>query len=347
MDENCLIFDPDSQRSKEHEEIFERYKKLIDALLDAFCEDAKITTEQAMEGINRLNKIPDIHDLFYGLFEQVLSATDFNIFYAAMAKRNIMIQEQVLAMILESTGALPSSLTRDDRSKELSVTPNVMKTDDKQEQELLRLVMQKSTNEKATKPKRIEQELCLKTTEISQQEAESLARERKLLEQQMQYLVIESKHDISSSHSTNATSESSTKDKKVPGRVSEDMTSEQAANVWLKSAQSELSAAKSSTHTALAASLSQLSPDEIVRRQEFLRRQRDKLLAMKKEAREKQLEEVERTKGVMRPVSARAARVALHSSPAQQSATSVENEKKMAMRRAIAEKLRQEVISKQ
>jgi len=92
--------------------------------------------------------------------------------------------------------------------------------------------------------------------------------------------------------------------------------------------------------------MSQLSADEVRQRQEFLRHQRDKLLAIKKEAREKQLREAERDRGSQRPVSARAARSALQT-PAQQSAASVENDKKMAMRKAIAEKLRQEVIGKQ
>jgi len=96
----------------------------------------------------------------------------------------------------------------------------------------------------------------------------------------------------------------------------------------------------------LQASMSQLSADEIRCRQEFLRRQRDKLLAMKKEARERQLREAERDRGSQRPVSARAARSALQAS-AQQSAATAESDKKMAMRKAIAEKLRQEVIGKQ
>jgi len=95
------------------------------------------------------------------------------------------------------------------------------------------------------------------------------------------------------------------------------------------------------------ASLSKLSPNEIRQRQDFLRQQRDKLLLMKKDAREKQLVEAERTQqGSKRPVSARAARSAMRDGPEEQSQASAENERKMAMRRAIAEKLREEVIGK-
>lgn len=71
---------------------------------------------------------------------------------------------------------------------------------------------------------------------------------------------------------------------------------------------------------------------------------------MKKEAREKQLRDAERDRGLHRPVSARAARSALHASAAaaqHSQQRSAESDKKMAMRKAIAEKLRQEVIGKQ
>ena len=87
-----------------------------------------------------------------------------------------------------------------------------------------------------------------------------------------------------------------------------------------------------------------MSEDELKKRQEFLQQQRDKLLAMKKEQREKQLGEAERT-GPKRPSSARAARSAMKQPP--EAGHSEEDEKKLAMRRAIADRLRQEVIGKQ
>ena len=87
-----------------------------------------------------------------GLFEQVLAATDFTVFSASMAKRNIMIQEQVLAMILASTGVLPTCLTRDSPAAAAGTDMRHGKKspsyviiggmDDKEEKELLQLVMQ-------------------------------------------------------------------------------------------------------------------------------------------------------------------------------------------------------------
>jgi len=85
------------------------------------------------------------------LFEQVLATTDFTIFSALMAKRNIMIQEQVLAMILAATGALPTCLTRDSPAAAATDMHRGNKSpsyvviggmDDKEEKELMQLVMQ-------------------------------------------------------------------------------------------------------------------------------------------------------------------------------------------------------------
>jgi len=37
----------------------------VDRLLEAFCEDAKITVDEAVQGIGRLNKITDLREIFY------------------------------------------------------------------------------------------------------------------------------------------------------------------------------------------------------------------------------------------------------------------------------------------
>lgn len=96
------------------------------------------------------------------------------------------------------------------------------------------------------------------------------------------------------------------------------------------------------------AALKNLTPSELKKRQEYLSEQRDKLLAMKKKEREKQLLKAERMQP-QRPMSARAARSALSKSnetmkaPAQ---SSPEDERKLAMRRAIADRIKAEVMGK-
>lgn len=78
------------------------------------------------------------------------------------------------------------------------------------------------------------------------------------------------------------------------------------------------------------------------KRQDYLKQQRDKLVEMKKKEREKQLLSAEQIQP-QRPVSARNARSALQGG---QDAKKVdpEEEKKLAMRKAIANRLKSELL---
>lgn len=87
-----------------------------------------------------------------------------------------------------------------------------------------------------------------------------------------------------------------------------------------------------------------MSEEEYKRRAEFLRQQRDKLMEMKRKEREKQLLSAERSQP-QRPASARAARAAMkQTGNADGKSTSPEDEKKLAMRRAIADRLKSELM---
>lgn len=88
-----------------------------------------------------------------------------------------------------------------------------------------------------------------------------------------------------------------------------------------------------------------MNEEEYKRRAEFLRQQRDKLMEMKRKEREKQLLTAERAQP-QRPASARAARAAMQQATGGNSQASAEDEKKMAMRRAIADRLKSELIGR-
>lgn len=77
------------------------------------------------------------------------------------------------------------------------------------------------------------------------------------------------------------------------------------------------------------------------KRQDFLKQQRDKLIAMKAKEREKMLVKAEKA-NPGRPSSARAAKNALKDDGKAQQV----DDKTLAMRRAIANKLKSEVIGK-
>jgi len=86
-------------------------------------------------------------------------------------------------------------------------------------------------------------------------------------------------------------------------------------------------------------SSNEIDEDALAKRTAYLKQQRDKLLAMKKAEREKQLSEVEASQGTSRPKSARAARSAMGSHGRKQI-----DPKTLEIRKTLAEKLRQEVI---
>lgn len=92
--------------------------------------------------------------------------------------------------------------------------------------------------------------------------------------------------------------------------------------------------------------MSNMNPDELKKRQEYLKQQRDKLLEMKKKEREKQLLAAEKSQP-KRPMSARMAKSAMQEGSTNESdKLSPEEEKKMAMRKAIADRLKAEMLGK-
>lgn len=80
-----------------------------------------------------------------------------------------------------------------------------------------------------------------------------------------------------------------------------------------------------------------ISPEEIKKRQEYLRQQRDKLLSLKRSEREKLLEAQQKTDAANRPKSSRAARSAMAGKI---------DAKTMEMRKSLAQALRREVVNK-
>lgn len=116
-----------------------------------------------------------------------------------------------------------------------------------------------------------------------------------------------------------------------------------AAEGWLKSAKEDAASSTSVTTTQ-----KEITEEELQRRAAYLKQQRDKLLALKKEEREKSLTKYTEQQPKARPTSSRAAhRVTAGEqvdSPASKS--SEDDGRKLAMRRALADCLKREVIDK-
>ncbi|XP_064623790.1 cilia- and flagella-associated protein 36-like isoform X1 [Lineus longissimus] len=115
------------------------------------------------------------------------------------------------------------------------------------------------------------------------------------------------------------------------------ITNEQAAANWLAGAMSDVDKAGVKN---MAEGYSKMSQEELKQRQTFLKEQRDKLLKMKQEERESRYLKAEKAASC-RPMSARAGRSAMKSD----SAAPAVDQKTLDMRKAIANRLKEEVIA--
>lgn len=420
MEAKCLIFDPSIEDSDEYKKVHKEYKAVIQKLLDAFMKDTGISHDQIITALNDMNKKQDIKEMFQSLFEQFFAAEDYGIFVRLMVQKNIELQQQALAMIMQMQGALPESL-KDGKSEPTSPPPAAAPAPKEQygaqnEDEILKAVLEQSkreyeeeqkkkkTQEEATEKKEMESLIQISQVEHSRLEEEKTKEKAKLdealfglsLGSQTPQTSTASKPpaanaskppagntkppsskppvDLKSAPSISVTPApaaaapsaaptpkpaepvptasvtAAIASQKLPsvGQQKPQISSAEAAANWLKQSDTDTSQNKSSSPAlqAAAAAMSNMNPDELKKRQEYLKQQRDKLLEMKKKEREKQLLAAEKSQP-KRPMSARMAKSAMQEGPSNESdKLSPEEEKKMAMRKAIADRLKAEMLGK-
>ncbi|XP_053378212.1 cilia- and flagella-associated protein 36-like [Mercenaria mercenaria] len=405
-----VVFDPSVEDMAEYKKIHQEYKQVVEALLDAFTKDTKLTHDEVIQALNDMNSKKDIREVFHGLFELVLAMDDYQVFVRMMTTKNIELQQQALMLIMKTTGALPDSLS-DSQSQSQSPPPAPRESED----EIMKRVLEQSKREYEEEQKKLQRRdtkdklEIQKTIELSKHQAVQLESQRQTEQEKMntvmQNLVLEddkkmppliavpaqakpkekpvvgtpgisvsmyTEQGSGVSASTGQASAGKTAagggtSKAAPGssqpsvdqtligpgllpmtRVPQISGSQAAAN-WLKSAQDETSTnqGQSDAVQKAAAAMAGLSAEEIKKRQQYLIAQRDKLIAMKKKEREKQLLSAEQS-NPGRPMSARAARQMLDedkSKEAEQKKTvSDEEQKKIEMRRQIANKLKAELM---
>ncbi|XP_031785494.1 cilia- and flagella-associated protein 36 isoform X2 [Nasonia vitripennis] len=112
IEEKSLIFEPETLDSKGYREIYQEYKNLVDLLLGCYMEDMGITPEQ-FERACTLNKSTRVSVQFQqSLFEQIWAANEYEVFKRMMIQKNLELQLQALKMIEQKYGLTPASLTQ-------------------------------------------------------------------------------------------------------------------------------------------------------------------------------------------------------------------------------------------
>ncbi|CAL1528405.1 unnamed protein product [Lymnaea stagnalis] len=379
MESKCLIFDPSIEDSEAYLEIHAEYIKLVDLLLEGFRTDTGLSHDQIIQAMKELSSKPDLRDVFQVLFEQVLATVDYRIFVRIMAQKNLELQQQALLLISQMLGgSLPESLLKDAPG---DVQWSKSQHHSKDEDQILLAVLAQSKEEYEREKKKTndEQEELRIIIGISQSESARLEQSMKVEQEKLNETLqksltlndepqttgktLSSKPTLSKSASIPPPASYQPKRQSstttAPKQIVADhhlgakdsgsaVSSADAAASWMKSAETEMNSsdAHSKAVQAAAAGMAGMSGEEYKRRVEFLRQQRDKLMEMKRKEREKQLLSAEKSQP-QRPASARAAKVALkqgHGNGGPEK--SPEDEKKLAMRRAIADRIKSELMGK-
>jgi len=310
IEQKSLIFEPETSSTTDlfeasYKKVHEDYKQLVDFMLGSYMEDISITPQQFQKACG--GALGNVKKQFnHNVFEQIWAADDFVVFKRMMIQKNIELQLQALELLQQKYGVLPDSLKPTGKVKSsIKREDSSSEEENDSEQKVMEEVKRKSLAEhqalkgEMDKEKR-EMEMAIARSVVDHQRLETEKKSQEdLMEQQMKKLSLTSPAP----------------DCAAPSNKSSTSTSDDKGNS------------------------NQINPDELKKRTEFLKAQRDKLLAMKRAEREKQLEDVENGQNVRsRPKSAIAARSMMNGESLKI------DPQTLKARKALAEKLKAEVI---
>ncbi|XP_022110008.1 cilia- and flagella-associated protein 36-like isoform X2 [Acanthaster planci] len=377
IDQHCLVFDPEEENKLAYTDIHKKYQQLVEFMLESFVDDIGIKAEDFVKACQGHESQSNASIMT--LFEQVEAAQDFEVFKRMMIKHNIELELQALRVMQVRSGMVPD-IMQPGKDTTVKYTDATVDTEDER---ILNEILRKSKEEyDALKKQGNEKEagidaLMDKALASSREEAERLKKEKEKEEEMLsKALKLSISTDSSKSTSSSsglppvtqqsqkpssrpeskASTVSSTSSSKpapaapapaapAPTAAAKNVSSAQAAADWLSTAKAEAAAEEAGRGSR--ASVSSSDANELKKREEYLKKQRDLLIEMKRKEREKNFkkETESQSKASSRPKSARAARQATAGEVKVDPATSAEQEKKLKMRLALADRLKKEVIN--
>ncbi|CAG4953521.1 unnamed protein product [Parnassius apollo] len=316
MEEKSLPFEPTDTGEvldrPEYKKIHDEYRDLVDVMLGSFMDDIGITADQFEAACHlSANDLAELPAYFHKrLFEQIWAANDYDMFVKMMTHKNVELQLQALELIERRYGVMPNLFTSD--SEKLDTTRSEGDEDWQDHDDVM------------TEIKKLQLKEYESSDETVTVPPEHVVTEKKTLITKLQRF-----------------------DKKEENveKKTEDKT-EEKAEIELRGAirKPKFIDVPKPTPQKL-----EVSEDEVRARQEYLKQQRDKLLALKKQVRAKQLgaetspgfeggEGISSTQRQQRPRSARMAQAALAGN------TPPPPPDAMSLRKALATKLKAEVV---
>ncbi|KAJ8013885.1 hypothetical protein DPEC_G00034440 [Dallia pectoralis] len=345
MENKCTVFDDEDENKLTYTEIHQQYKHLVEKLLETYMQEVGINEQQFLEACSSPFAKSKVVQT---VFQPILATDDFQMFRALMVQKNIELQLQALRVIKQRNGALPECLIdgADVKSEleqqEMKILQEVLKTS-KEEYELEMARRLQSEEEMGSTSRSCCDGPVLEAASIqspasaqqtnstSNVTSTSLKREESAGAQGVGQ-VAAAKTSTPAPSTILAESPSAQPmalpavrvpvKGTEPGAVSKEKSS-RAGEGWIEEARKEAGFCKPFTE------LSSEQQKQLQQRALYLRQQRDKLQAMKKEQKSK-------------PATPEDPPPPAPSTPE----ISVEERKKLQKRKHLAEKLKEEVIKK-
>uniref|UniRef100_A0A8B9JBF4 Cilia- and flagella-associated protein 36 n=1 Tax=Astyanax mexicanus TaxID=7994 RepID=A0A8B9JBF4_ASTMX len=272
----------------------QQYKQLVEKLLESYMQEVGISEQQFLEACSSpFAKSKTLQTLF----QPVLATDDFQMFRSLMVQKNVELQLQALRVIKERNGALPECLT--DGS-------DVMSELEQQEMQILQEVLKRSKEEyemEMARREQFEEEVGSTSTSFNERPVRNGIEPPALAHSPTQTVNGVSKEIIfrlqmhldfclNIFFSAAKLNKSTVETKTLPAvrapvkgstsqPVPKEKTSIQAAESWLDEARKEAGISKPFKELTVA------QQEQLQQRAEYLRQQRDKLQALKKEQKAK------------------------------------------------------------
>uniref|UniRef100_A0A667ZRB0 Cilia- and flagella-associated protein 36 n=1 Tax=Myripristis murdjan TaxID=586833 RepID=A0A667ZRB0_9TELE len=363
MENKCTVFDEEDENKLTYTEIHQQYKQLVEKLLENYMQEVGINEQQFLDACTspfaRSKTLQTV-------FQPVLATDDFQMFRSLMVQKNMELQLQALRVIKERNGALPECLTdgvdvmTELQQQEMRILQEVLKKSKEEYDEEMsrRLLLEEevgsTSSSSSDRPMRDSVEAQKAAPAATQQSSTAKVNGKPTRKEEKKMAAQGGGGDkkgpakSSSSASTKLPSErgSNCAEPKAlpavrvpvkgsepsassgPSSKEQSSNSQTAAEMWLDEARKEAGISK--PYTELTAS----QKEQLQQRALYLRQQRDKLQALKKEQQKPKLPATpEETPTIPTPAP-----------PTPE--ISAEEKKKLQKRKHLAEKLKEEVIKK-
>uniref|UniRef100_A0A0K0F001 Cilia- and flagella-associated protein 36 n=1 Tax=Strongyloides venezuelensis TaxID=75913 RepID=A0A0K0F001_STRVS len=348
IEQQSILFDNSNVEEDTLVQIHKEYITMVDVLIEAFCDDLKISLRELVSSLDAINKTVPIALEEEISLEPVIAAQDFDVFISMMKRKNLEIKLQTIHILELMTGSIPAILKLDEDFE--NEVKNIFTNTSETERYILISIMQKSREE-------FEREQELRTEFEKQIEAAIKAS----LENQYKTVEMENNFKIEDQEIVQKLSiqEKKNNNKEGNGKIKSRSNSVTPKRTGSDKRRKEVCEAKTPKPSPIDCEPKMdLKPDDdrymfrnllktpngvdeakIKEREEYLKEQRDKLLQKKKKEREEKLKKIEK-ESPDRPKTASAAKRAM-AGDMKNTSTSREV---LEARKAIYNKLKTEMI---